>query len=303
MLQRFTGESGRRLRVQALLSQKLIAGKLELAEKLSDSAKFFELSKGQTLIEQNAAENDVYMIITGSFDVLINGRKIARRFPNDHVGEMAAIEMTQQRSASVIASEQSVVAQISEAEFSALGSQFPEIYLAVARELSRRLHQRNAHVAAARERTKVFIISSVESLEVARIVQNSFAYDNFLPVLWTDGVFRVASYPMQSLIDEVTDSDFAIAIAHGDDTSSIRGKEWPVPRDNVIFELGLFMGHLGKDRAILMEPRDDGVKLPSDMTGITTITYRYQVGRDSVAMMAPACNVLREHILRLGPNV
>lgn len=303
MLQRFTGESGRRLRVQALLSQKLIAGKLELAEKLSDSAKFFELSKGQTLIEQNAAENDVYMIITGSFDVLINGRKIARRFPNDHVGEMAAIEMTQQRSASVIASEQSVVAQISEAEFSALGSQFPEIYLAVARELSRRLHQRNAHVAAARERTKVFIISSVESLEVARIVQNSFAYDNFLPVLWTDGVFRVASYPMQSLIDEVTDSDFAIAIAHGDDTSSIRGKEWPVPRDNVIFELGLFMGHLGKDRAILMEPRDDGVKLPSDMTGITTIPYRYQIGRDSVAMMAPACNVLREHILRLGPNV
>ena len=303
MLQRFTGESGRRLRVQALLSQKLIAGKLELAEKLSDSAKFFELSKGQTLIEQNAADNDVYMIITGSFDVLINGRKIARRFPNDHVGEMAAIEMTQQRSASVIASEQSVVAQISEAEFSALGSQFPEIYLAVARELSRRLHQRNAHVAAARERTKVFIISSVESLEVARIVQNSFAHDNFLPVLWTDGVFRVASYPMQSLIDEVTDSDFAIAIAHGDDTSSIRGKEWPVPRDNVIFELGLFMGHLGKDRAILMEPRDDGVKLPSDMTGITTIPYRYQVGRDGVAMMAPACNVLREHILRLGPNV
>lgn len=303
MLQRFTGESGRRLRVQALLSQKLIAGNLELAEKLSDSAKFFELSKGQTLIEQNAAENDVYMIITGSFDVLINGRKIARRFPNDHVGEMAAIELTQQRSASVIASEQSVVAQISEAEFSALGSQFPEIYLAVARELSRRLHQRNAHVAAARERTKVFIISSVESLEVARIVQNSFAHDNFLPVLWTDGVFRVASYPMQSLIDEVNDSDFAIAIAHGDDTSSIRGKEWPVPRDNVIFELGLFMGHLGKDRAILMEPRDDGVKLPSDMTGITTIPYRYQVGRDGVAMMAPACNVLREHILRLGPNV
>jgi len=209
--------------------------------------------------------------------------------------------MTQQRSASVIASEQSVVAQISEAEFSELGRQFPEIYLAVARELSRRLHQRNAHVAAARDRTKVFIISSVESLEVARIVQNSFAHDNFLPVLWTDGVFRVASYPMQSLIDEVTDSDFAIAIAHGDDTSSIRGKEWPVPRDNVIFELGLFMGHLGKDRAILMEPRDDGVKLPSDMTGITTIPYRYQVGRDSVAMMAPACNVLRDTYCALAP--
>ncbi len=303
MLKRFTSEDGHRLKIKALLSQKIISGNLEIADQLANTAKFIELSKGQILIEQNAADNDVYMIITGSFDVVINGRKIARRFPNDHVGEMAAIEMTQRRSASVIASEQSVVAQISEAEFSEIGKRFPEVYLAVARELSRRLHQRNVHVAAPRERTKVFLISSAESLEVARIIQNSFAHDKFLPVLWTDGVFRVASYPMQSLIDEVTDSDFAIAIAHGDDTTSTRGKEWPVPRDNVIFELGLFMGRLGKDRAILMEPRDEGVKLPSDLTGITTIPYRYEVGRDSVAMMAPACNVLREHILRLGPNV
>lgn len=303
MIQRFQGDDGRRLRVQALLTQKMVAGNQELAERLADSAKFFEVVKGQAVIEQDASDNDVFMIITGSFNVLVNGRLVGRRFPNDHVGEMAAIEMTQRRAASIVCSEPSVVAQISEVEFAAIGQCYPEVYLAVARELSRRLHQRNAHVGAARERTKVFIISSVESLGVARIVQNSFAHDAFLPILWTDGVFRVASYTMQALLDAVDDSDFAVAIAHGDDTASIRGKDWPVPRDNVVFELGLFMGHLGKDRAILMEPRDDGVKLPSDMTGITTIPYRYEAGRDAVALMAPACNALREHILRLGPNV
>lgn len=124
--------------------------------------------------------------------------------------------------------------------------------------------QRNVLVNATREKIRVFIISSVESLDVARTVQNAFAHDPFTTVIWTDGVFKVANYTLQSLEDEVDNSDFAIAIAHADDMTESRGKSWPVPRDNVVFELGLFMGRLGKARAILMEPRDDGVKLPSE---------------------------------------
>lgn len=74
------------------------------------------------------------------------------------------------------------------------------------------------------------------------------------------------------------------------------------PRDNIIFELGLFMGRLGRVRAILMEPREEKVKLPSDLAGITTITYRYESGADAAALLATACNKLREHINALGPN-
>jgi len=61
------------------------------------------------------------------------------------------------------------------------------------------------------------------------------------------------------------------------------------------------MGRLGRQRAILMEPRDEKVKLPSDMSGITTIPYRYEAGQDTSALMAPACDRLRAHILKLGP--
>jgi predicted nucleotide-binding protein len=100
----------------------------------------------------------------------------------------------------------------------------------------------------------------------------------------------------------VDDSDFAIAIAHADDQTTWRDQKWPVPRDNVIFELGLFMGRLGRQRAILMEPRGDGVKLPSDLTGITTIPYRFEKGKDEEARIAPACSALRKHILGLGPK-
>lgn len=95
--------------------------------------------------------------------------------------------------------------------------------------------------------------------------------------------------------------DFAVAITHGDDETTSRGKEWPAPRDNVIFELGLFMGRLGRKRAILMEPREDGVKLPSDMAGVTTIPYVHDPKADTDAEFGPACNALRTSILTLGP--
>jgi CRP/FNR family transcriptional regulator, cyclic AMP receptor protein len=302
MLERFDGDVGRRRRITALLGQKMVAGNKDLAEKLADRLPLRAIEAGGRLIEQGGSDNDVYFILAGALDIVVNGHKVARRLPNEHVGEMAAIEPTQRRSASVVAAEASVVAVLSETDLSDFGRQYPEIYLCLARELARRLLQRNALVGTARENIRVFIISSVEALPVARLVQNAFARDPFTTMIWTDGVFKVSNYALESLEDEVDKSDFAIAIAHADDITEYRGSDWPSPRDNVIFELGLFMGRLGRHRAILMEPRGEGVKLPSDLAGITTIPYRFEKGLDAAAIMGPACNMLREHILRLGPN-
>ena len=49
---------------------------------------------------------------------------------------------------------------------------------------------------------------------------------------------------MESLERELDQSDFAIAIAQPDDLTESRGEAKPTPRDNVIFELGFFMGRL-----------------------------------------------------------
>lgn len=302
MLSRFKDEAGKRLRLDAFLAQKLVAGNRGLADELEAKAPLLQVPQGHVLIEQGGADNDVYLILAGAFDISVNGRIIRRRVPNDHVGEMAAVEPTQRRAATVTAAEESVVAKLSESDFADLGRRYPEIYLYIARELARRLLQRNALIGQARDKMRVFIISSAESVAVARVIQNAFAYDPFLTVVWTDGVFRATNYTLQTLEDEVDNSDFAVAVAHADDITKSKGKKWPAPRDNVIFELGLFMGRLGKARAILMEPRDVGVKLPSDMAGVTTIPYRYAKGPDAAALMGPACNSLREHIMRLGPN-
>ena len=119
---------------------------------------------------------------------------------------------------------------------------------------------------------------------------------------WKNGVFRASHYTLDELEAELDDSDFAIAVAHADDTVITRDDEWPTIRDNVILEFGLFMGRLGRRRAFLMEPRDGDLKLPSDLAGLTTIPYRYVKGKDAEHYIAPACARLRELIMAAGPK-
>lgn len=301
MIEKFQGDAGKELKLEALVTQSIVAHDRALAEELADIIELVELEAGQVLLEQNGEDDDIFFIISGSFGIHINGRRIGARGRGDHVGEMAAVEPTQRRSATVIAEEPSLVAKLSAQQFSLLGKKYPGLYRQIARSLSRRLLERNKQVGIYREKVRVFIISSAEALPVARLVRNAFEHDPFLTTIWTDGVFRVANYTLQDLEAEVDDSDFAVAIAHADDLTESRGKDWPSPRDNVVFELGLFMGKLGRQRAILMEPREEKVKLPSDLSGITTIPYRFETGKDAASLIAPACDRLRQHIIGLGP--
>lgn len=302
LLDRFVGSAGERALRECLLAAKIVRGDVSLAEAFLAAGTLTSFAQGSALIEQAGDDNDLFLLIAGTCDIVVNGRTIAHRGPGDHVGEMAAIEPAQKRSASVVAASEVVALKVEEAAFHAIAHAHPNVYKDIARELARRLLQRNALVGGYRDRVRLFIISSAEALPIARGIQNALEHDPFSVVVWTDGVFRVANYTLQSLEDEVDRSDFAIAIAHADDLTAVRGTEWPTPRDNVVFELGLFMGRLGRARAILMEPREEKVKLPSDLAGVTTIPYRFEAGEDSAASLGPACNRLRDHINALGPN-
>ncbi|GCD54329.1 TIR domain-containing protein [Acetobacter pasteurianus] len=302
MLNRFQGDSGHRLKKDLLNLQRMVQGNSLISTEVAEKSTIREFSSGETLIEQNGHDNSIYFILSGSVEIFVNGYPVALRGAGNHVGEMAAIEPAHRRSATVIAKEDTIVAELSEHDFTDIATRYPEIYRLIARELSRRLLKRNKLVSGAREKIKVFLICSTEALPIARAVQTAFEHDNFLTTLWTDGVFKISHYPLQSLEEQVDSSDFAIAVAHADDLTIFRGQEWPSSRDNVVFELGLFMGRLGRQRAILMEPRESKIKLPSDLAGITTITYRFEEGSDAAALIAPACNQLRNHIVALGPN-
>jgi predicted nucleotide-binding protein len=168
--------------------------------------------------------------------------------------------------------------------------------------LANRLYERNTLVNQAHDDIRVFIISSVETLPIASALQESFAHDPFLVKSWPDGVFRASSYAIESLTAELDRSDFAIAIAQPDDLTQKRGETFMTPRDNVLFELGMFIGRLGRHRTFLMEPARSDVKLPSDLTGITTVPYKTGDPKDLLALIAPAVSQIRRAILDVGPN-
>ena len=51
----------------------------------------------------------------------------------------------------------------------------------------------------------------------------------------------------------------------------VRDNIFDAPRDNVLFEYGLFLGRVGVDRAYIIAEKD--VKIPTDMLGITYTRY------------------------------
>ena len=65
--------------------------------------------------------------------------------------------------------------------------------------------------------------------------------------------------------------DFAILILSADDSVKSRGETKPSARDNVILELGLCIGKLGRERTFAV--CDKVVSLPSDLAGVELTSY------------------------------
>lgn len=122
---------------------------------------------------------------------------------------------------------------------------------------------------------KIFIGSSKEGSEAAKKIKNSInekCQDWLVCELWNEGkVFDVNKGTLECLIKASRKYDYGIFIASNDDLTSKRWKLYRTIRDNVLFEMGLFLGSLGLDRAFLVT--HSKITLPSDFNGVTTIRY------------------------------
>jgi hypothetical protein len=144
----------------------------------------------------------------------------------------------------------------------------------------------------------VFIGSSAEGLDEARALQASLSHD-CEPQVWTDGIMTEGTTAISSLLRASQDFDFAALVFTPDDEIVRRGKAGVTPRDNVILELGLFLGSLGPERVLVFRPTGDGLVMPSDWWGIIDCQYNPDP-RNLVAAMSTAAKPLRERIDRLG---
>ncbi|MEO8339033.1 MAG: TIR domain-containing protein [Nitrospirota bacterium] len=298
MKERFEGDNRPNL-IAALKRQEFVCGEGALAEAMADQGQLVEFSKGHKIIVEGGEDNDIYLLVAGDVSIVIKGNEYRTRKAGQHVGEMAAIEPSQKRSADVVAHDTVVALKLSNSLFMKLGQQYPQIWLPIARELSRRLFQRNELISTPNEFPKLFIISSSEALDVAKTIRASLEHDVFSTV-WNEGVFFAGGYSLEALERAVGESDFALAIAQPDDIIETRGSRQPTLRDNVLFELGLFMGQLGRHRALLIHPKVDGLKLPSDLQGLTLLRYEPGDTAELPARLKSACGDIRTIVKNLG---
>lgn len=140
LLSQFQGPEGKPRLAEALRVQSLICEQ-ELALEFARHVSLEAVPSGRTLIRQGASASDLFLILTGEFSILVNEEIVERRAPGEYVGEMALVDPHAPRSASVIAACDSVVARITEPEFSKLADRFPRLWRRIASGLAARLRR------------------------------------------------------------------------------------------------------------------------------------------------------------------
>jgi Predicted nucleotide-binding protein containing TIR-like domain len=142
---------------------------------------------------------------------------------------------------------------------------------------------------------KIFIGSSKAGYAVAEKVKSNLASvgDCFL---WQDpNVWESNRSTFENLIRMVSYFDFGVFVATADDLTLTNDKIVIEPRDNVILEMALFLGAMGRDKSFLLV--EEGIKLPTDFSGI----YMPRFDKEKDNTIKDACdeyaNKIAEHYL------
>ncbi|MEO0424819.1 MAG: nucleotide-binding protein [Pseudomonadota bacterium] len=146
---------------------------------------------------------------------------------------------------------------------------------------------------------RIFIGSSTEGLPLAKTLQRLLRDDADVS-LWSDNVFKLSRAFMESLESALDHADFAIMAFTADDVATSRDQAHAIPRDNVLFELGLFMGRLGRERCYFVHDKADNLKLPSDLLGINPANFSLADDGDLAASLEDVVTHIRERLATLG---
>jgi len=142
---------------------------------------------------------------------------------------------------------------------------------------------------------KLFIGSSSEEIKLAEIaksiLENDFDVTIWNETVWDSAVFKINENFLSDLLKASLKFDFGIIIGTNDDKVEYRGDIKMQPRDNVLFELGLFTGRLGTSRCGFLIDKE--IKIPTDFTGISLARFDKNIP-DSFSV---AVNSLKELFL------
>lgn len=146
----------------------------------------------------------------------------------------------------------------------------------------------------------LFIASSVEGLRIADAINANLEHDAHCTI-WRAGTFKLSSQSVDDLVKKSSAVDFAVFAFTPDDVATIRKHEAAVARDNVVFEMGLFIGAIGKERCYIVKPRGVDMHLPSDLLGMNPADYAAdRPDGDVESALNYACKQIKDRIRELG---
>lgn len=144
---------------------------------------------------------------------------------------------------------------------------------------------------------KIFIGSTTEALDVAGLIKSAL-FQKADVTLWSDpGVFGVGKVTIESIEERLSDFPFGIFVMSPDDVVISRKRKSLAPRDNLIFELGLWFGRYGRHSAFMVVPYGQKVRLPSDLQAVTVAEYKVRDDAEPAAYdVTDACRQIMEAI-------
>lgn len=140
---------------------------------------------------------------------------------------------------------------------------------------------------------RIFVGSSTEELELAKTAKAILENEKDFEVtiwdedVWENAVFRLNNNYLNDLIKATLKFDFGILIGTKDDKVVVREKEALQPRDNILFELGLFIGRLGLNNCAFLVDKE--IKLLSDIKGISLARFE----RDNMETFTKAVSQIK----------
>jgi hypothetical protein len=148
-------------------------------------------------------------------------------------------------------------------------------------------------------KAKLFIGSSKANIKVAGLVANRLNADEVAKAnVWDEGLCSLNKGVLETLLRDLSEFDFAVLIWAPDDITESKGESRFSPRDNVVFECGLFMGALGRERVFIIYDQSISLKIPSDFLGVTLASYDGSRigGDDAEAAVRMACDLITREI-------
>lgn len=136
--------------------------------------------------------------------------------------------------------------------------------------------------------------------EIVKSIELSLkSFVNVMP--WFSG-FEPGSTTIESLVEKREKVDFACFILDSQDILMFKGEVMDAPRDNVVFEIGLFIGMLGQKRTFIVYPEGKTLKHPTDLNGVNMIPVHasaWESPKNLLELMEEPVSRIRDQVLKL----